>query len=244
MPTNSMLPTFARPTLAGGLAFALWAVASSPACAQQEDEQIWLQTNLKVPLDDDSRITLEQITRLSDRQDGVYTTEFGALFGQKVSKNLELGFGYRHVSFYNGNSGKDEDRLRQQIVGTFGRFSTRLRVDERFHPDGSEVGFRVRPLVRYNLPLNDRKLALFVSHESFILPNSTRWGQKSGYERMRNWVGLVLPISPRASADVAYLNQYRFARHGARAQMDHALSLQLTVSLGTPHTKIDHTHPD
>nr|WP_281727880.1 hypothetical protein [Sphingomonas sp. PAMC26645] len=35
------------------------------------------------------------------------------------------------------------------------------------------------------------------------------------------------------TADVGYLNQYRFARGGARAQMDNALNLQLTLNLGT-----------
>jgi hypothetical protein len=34
------------------------------------------------------------------------------------------------------------------------------------------------------------------------------------------------------SGDVGYLNQYRFARGGAQAQMDHALNLQVTINLG------------
>jgi hypothetical protein len=72
---------------------------------------------------------------------------------------------------------------------------------------------------------------LFVSHESFLLPNGTRWGQRRGYERMRNIVGLALPIARGFAADVGYLNQYRPARGGARAQMDHALNLQLTINL-------------
>lgn len=206
--------------------------AASPAHAQQEDEQAWFQVNTVVPLDDNTRVTLEQIARFSDRQDGLYTTEIGALIGQRVSKNFELGFGYRHVGFYNGNTGRDEDRFRQQVVGTFGHFSTRLRIDERFHPEGSEVGFRIRPLVRYNQPIGNHGLALFASHESFFIANTTAWGQRRGYERMRNWVGLVVPISQVTSADIAYLNQYRFARGGAQAQMDHALSVQLTINLG------------
>jgi hypothetical protein len=218
--------------------------SACPALAQQNDEQLWLQANTNVPLDSNTRVTLEQIARFSDRQDGLYTTEFGALIGQRVSKNLELGFGYRHVGFYNGNTGADEDRFRQQVVGTFGRFSTRFRIDERFNPRGDEVGIRIRPLVRYNHPINDKGLAIFVSHESFFLANTTAWGQRRGYERMRNWLGLVVPISPAMSADVAYLNQYRFARDGARAQSDHALSLQLTVNLGAVSKQREHSQQD
>ena len=71
-----------------------------------------------------------------------------------------------------------------------------------------------------------------MSHESFFLPNSTAWGQRAGYERMRNTAGVMLPIATGVSGDLGYLNQYRFARDGARAQMDHALSFQLSISLG------------
>ncbi len=116
------------------------AVAATPARAQQQDEQLWLQVNTNVPLASRVRITLEQIARFSDRQDGLYQTEFGGLLGFRASKNIELGFGYRWVGAHNGNSGADEDRLRQQVVGTFGPVTTRLRVDERFNPRGSEVG--------------------------------------------------------------------------------------------------------
>lgn len=48
---------------------------------------------------------------------------------------------------------------------------------------------------------------------------------------MRNILGVAVPIGREMSADVGYLNQYRFARGGARAQMDHALTLQLTINL-------------
>lgn len=48
---------------------------------------------------------------------------------------------------------------------------------------------------------------------------------------MRNIVGLTVPLGRQVSSDIGYLNQYRLGRGGARAQMDHALSLQLTINL-------------
>lgn len=216
---------------ATALAFAIVTAVAAPARAQQQDGQVWLQVNTVVPLADDVRLTLEQIARTSDRQGGVYQTEFGGLLALRIARNVEVGVGYRAVGAHNRSTAADEDRLRQQIVATFGPLTTRLRVDERFSEGGAETGFRVRPLVRYNHRLNPRGLALFVSHESFFLPNSTPWGQRRGYERMRNIVGVTLPIGRELSADVGYLNQYRLARGGARAQMDHALSVQLTINL-------------
>ncbi|WP_244501573.1 DUF2490 domain-containing protein [Sphingomonas gellani] len=226
----AMLPA-ARSLSALALTAALFLLCATPARAQQQDEQLWLQVNTIVPLATDARVTLEQIARFSDRQDGLYQTEFGGLLEYRVAKGVQLGFGYRDVGAHNGNTADGEDRLRQQVVATFGAFTTRLRVDERFSRGASDTAFRIRPLIRYNHRLNPHGLALFVSHESFILPNSTSWGQRRGYERMRNVVGLMLPVAPTVSADVGYLNQYRPARGGARGQMDHALSLQLTINL-------------
>ncbi|WP_343228345.1 DUF2490 domain-containing protein [Sphingomonas yunnanensis] len=207
-------------------------LSAAPAAAQVEDGQLWEQVNLVVPLTPQVRVTLEQIARWGDRNDGLTQTEVGGLLGYKLGDTLELGIGYRHVGLYSASGPTvHEDRLRQQLVLTRGRLVGRLRVDERFNPGGSEVGFRVRPLARYNQPLGRRGYALYVSHESFIVPNSTAWGQRSGYERMRNMAGVTLPfVRRKVMLDIGYLNQYRLGLGGARPQMEHALSLQLTVN--------------
>ncbi|WP_010544461.1 DUF2490 domain-containing protein [Sphingomonas elodea] len=203
-----------------------------PAWAQQEDGQLWEQVNVVAPITPTVRLTLEQIARGSDRQGGIYTTEYGGILGWQIAKGVEIGAGYRRVGFHNRNLAADEDRLRQHIVVTSGRFAGRLRLDERLSTVGRGIGLRLRPLLRYNLPLGRPRLALFASHESFLLLNTTSWGQRAGYERMRNILGLAVPFGKGVNADIGYLNQYRLARNGARAQMDHALSVQLTVNLG------------
>ncbi|MEN2786666.1 DUF2490 domain-containing protein [Sphingomonas qilianensis] len=206
-------------------------VLAMPAQAQQHDAQLWTQVNVNLPVTKQVKVTLEQIARFSDRQDGLFQTEYGVLLGLRVAEGIELAAGYRRVGAHNGNTGANENRLRQQVVGTFGRVTTRFRLDERFNPRGNEIGVRIRPLLRYNHPLRATGLALFASHESFILPNSTAWGQRSGYERMRNILGITVPLGRVMAADIGYLNQFRPARAAARAQMDHALSLQLTINL-------------
>ena len=105
------------------LAWAIVNVAASvtaPAQAQQHDSQLWFQANTNVPLADHVRVTLEQIARTSDRQEGLYQTEFGALLGFRILKGVELGVGYRKVGAHNGNTAGNEDRLRQQVVATVG----------------------------------------------------------------------------------------------------------------------------
>lgn len=209
---------------------ALFLLFAAPARAQQEDRQLWLQLNATTPLSDDIRLTVEQIYRFGDRQGGLYQSEFGGLLSARLTGTLELGLGFRQVGTHNNNRAPDEDRVRQQLTGTFGRLAFRLRLDERFDPRGPEIGFRFRPMLRYNHPIGPRDLALFASHESFYLPNSTAWGQKRGYERMRNIVGLALPIARGLRADIGYLNQFRLARGRSSAQMDHALTIQLMLN--------------
>lgn len=209
-------------------------LVAAPAHAQQVDTQAWLQTNVKVKVSDHWSGTLEGIARTSDRQGGIYTSELGAIVAWKPNSTIELGFGYRHVAFYNGNTGADENRLRQHVVLTLGRVTTRLRLDERFNPRGPEIGFRIRPLVRYNLPIG-HKNTLFASHESFLLANDTSWGQRAGWERMRNIVGITLPLGSQSNIELGYLNQYRFGRFGARPQMDHALNVQVNLGFQLQH---------
>ena len=187
-----------------------------------------------MPLGDGFKLTLEQIARTSDRAAGSTRPNSAGCLSYKVAPNVEFGFGYRKVGSHNG-VGDTEDRIRQQVVATFGPIVTRFRVDERFNPNGDEIGFRIRPLVRYNYKLGTKGFGLFASHESFILPNSTSWGQRAGWDRMRNAVGVTLPLGKRVSSDIGYLNQYKFGRGGARAQMDHALTLQLTINLQPGH---------
>ncbi len=210
----------------GALLFAV------PAQAQIEDEQFWEQVNVNVPLTPEVRVTLEQIGRWGDRADGISQTEYGALLGWKTSKAIEFGVGYRRVGLFSATGPSvHENRLRQQMVVTHGKLFARFRVDERFNPGGDQVGVRIRPLLRRNFPLSIKRLAFFASHESFILPNSTRWGQRSGYERMRNMLGVTVPfVTRKAMLDIGYLNQFRFGRAGARPVMEHALSLQLTIN--------------
>lgn len=212
---------------------------ATPAHAVDHDEQLWLQANTNVPLAPRTRVTLEQIARFSDRQNGLFQSEFGVLLQHKVTDRIELGAGYRWVGAHNGNRGANENRFRVQAVGSFGRIFTRFRIDARFNPRGDEVGFRIRPLVRYNQPLTKGGLNLFATHESFLIPNSTSWGQRSGYERMRNTLGLAIPLGKQVNADLGYLNEYRIGRGGSEGQMAHALSLQLTINLREPRRQLD-----
>lgn len=208
-------------------------LAPLPALAQRTDEQLWLAANASVPVGDKARLTLESIGRFSDRAGGFFHSEFGALGSVTIAKGIEIAAGYRHVEDWDhGRALPNEERLRQIVTFTpGGGFTTRLRLEQRFNSSGGGVGVRVRPQLRFTLPLAGKGPSLFAAHEDFFNLNDTRWGQRSGYERMRNSIGITVPLARRLSTDIGYLNQYRFGRGGARDQMDHAMTLTLSLTL-------------
>lgn len=206
--------------------------APLPALAQRTDEQLWLAANASTAIGDRERLTLESIGRFSDRAGGFAHSEFGVLGSVTIAKGVEIAAGYRHVEDWDqGRALPNEERLRQMVTVTLGNLLTRLRVEQRFNSSGPAIGVRVRPLARFTLPLAAKGPALFAQHESFLNVNDTRWGQRSGYERMRNQAGVTVPLAKQLSVDIAYLNQYRFGRDGARDQMDHAAVLSLSLNL-------------
>src|SRR3546814_13021149 len=105
-----------------------------------------------------------------------------------------------------------EDRPRQQIsfpLGGFagGKLSGRVRLEERLRRDGDDIGLRLRPQIKYTLPLGTgSKTALVLSHESFIQVNDTDWGQASGYARLRKPIGGTPPLTTVVSVELGYLN--------------------------------------
>jgi len=212
---------------------ALPLLLATPAAAQQTDEQLWLQTNASTQVGAREKVTMEGIVRFSDRVGGLSHTELGALFTHTTRGGIELSFGYRHVEDWDRNGRlPNEERLRQMIlVPLGGGFSGRLRFEQRFNSSGGEIGFRLRPRLGFDTPVGGHGLHFFATQEHFLNVNTTAWGQRGGYERMRNAAGVSIPLGRQLRGELGYLNQYRFGRDGRRDQMDHALTFTLSFNV-------------
>ena len=208
-------------------------ILATPATAQQTDEQLWFQVNAGVTIGARERVTLEGIGRFSDSAEGFSHAEAGLLFTHTTPGGVELSAGYRHVEDWNqGNRLPNEERLRQMILVPLGAgFSGRLRFEQRFSSGGGEVAFRLRPRLGFETPLNQHGLKLFATQEHFYNFNATAWGARRGFERMRNALGLSIPLGDGVRGEVGYLNQYRYGRNGARDRMDHAATFTLSFNL-------------
>lgn len=204
------------------------AFAASPVTAAEDDAELWTTFGAGGTVSSRLMASFEAIARFSRDEGGLYEAEYGGFVGYRMGDKVSLWAGYVRVPRYaRGRSAGVEDRTRQQVAVDFGdvlggSLSGRIRFEQRFR-DGGGTGWRLRPQLRLSRPLVGDELALVLSHESFIAINDTGWGQRAGYERMRNFAGFSIPIAPRVKAEAGYLNQYNY-RPGSDL-IDHAAAL-------------------
>lgn len=208
-------------------------LVSTPALAQDQDGQLWIEVGASAELSNKIELMFETNQRFSDDRGGLYESQYLAAVGVEIARGVTLTGGInRVVAGDDGRVDNTEWRPRQQIDVSFaelgpGKLAGRVRLEQRFRSDGDDVGHRVRPRIAYALPLG-RAWELEVAHESYLNLNSTDFGQDAGHERMRNSAELSVPVMEKVDAQIGYMNQYRF-NEGARDLMEHALTLGLSI---------------
>lgn len=218
-------------------AAALSAAISTQALAAH-DEQLWTTQVVNVKLSDKWRIQEELTERFSDNRNGLYEVESNTLLGYRISKAVTVWGGYTHDPQYSaGHFTVMEQRLREQV--TFdnvaklgpGKLSFRMRMEERWRDNVAGTGWRLRPYVKYTIPLaKGSKTALVISSEPFINLNTTPFQKQDGLDRVRNLIGISTPLSNKLTAEIGYLNQHGFVRSGPDTS-DHVASISLSLSL-------------
>jgi len=199
-----------RKFLASAVAFGLVAVGTS-ARAQDTDTQLWTQQNATIPVEGPFGVSLDFTQRFGEDADGMYEAVGGFFLTFKASDTVTIGAGYNHTTGFRAGPNTQEDRPRQQISLKLGHFSGRWRLEERMRSDGNGLGVRTRVQLRWAQPFHKGgDLEWVVYHESFVALNDTDWGQKSGYSRMRNFIGLHAPLTGTVEIEGGYLNQYDF----------------------------------
>lgn len=112
-----------------------------------------------------------------------------------------------------------------------GKLSFRLRGEERWRQNAAGTGWRLRPYVKYALPLaKGSKTALVLSAEPWFNLTTTTFQKQSGLDRIRSLIAISTPISKKLTAEIGYLNQHGFVRGGPDTS-DHVASFSLSLSL-------------
>jgi hypothetical protein len=226
-----------RRLAAFGLPALVAAALAGPAQAR-EDSQIWGSTNVNVKLSDKWRLQQELTTRFSDDRNGLYEVESLTLLGYRVAKDVSIAAGYVHNPQYSGGDFTVmEHRTREQVtfdnVARFGtgKLSARMRIEQRWRDHADGTGWRMRPYVKFSLPLaKGSKTSLVLSNETFVNLNTTPFQKQGGLDRMRNFIGINTPVTKAVSAEFGYLNQHGFVR-GGEDSSDHVASVSLSLNL-------------
>ncbi len=192
---------------------------ATPAFAKS-DEQLWTNGNVTAKLSDRWRLSEEVTIRFSDNRKGLYELESNTLLGYRLNKVVTLWAGYTHNPQYAaGDFTVMEHRAREQV--TFdgfarlgnGKLNGRIRLEQRWRNGVDGTGWRVRPYLKYSLPIAG-KTALNLSSEPFFNLNSTPFQKKTGLDRMRNLISISTPLTKTLTGEAGYMNQHGFVRGG------------------------------
>jgi Protein of unknown function (DUF2490) len=207
----------------------------APAFAAS-DEQIWTNASATVKLADHWRLQEELTLRFSDNRNGLYEVESNTLLGYRLNKVVTLWAGYTHDPQYlAGDFTVMEHRAREQV--TFdgfamlgkGKLNGRLRLEQRWREHVDGTGWRVRPYLKYSLPIAG-KTALNLSTEPFINFNKTPFQKRTGLDRVRNLITVSTPLLKGVTGEVGYMNQHGFVRR-APDTSDNIAYFGLSLSL-------------
>ncbi|WP_404365924.1 DUF2490 domain-containing protein [Sphingomonas sp. MMS24-J45] len=215
-------------------ALALLAAFPSVAAAQEQDGEAWASFWVQGPLAGKLLGSVDGSLRVSDRGTDAPTILIRPLVGVQATRTLSLWGGYTYVaSNPSGRPAVREHRAVQQAMWNVGKVAggnlvSRTRLEQRWVEGRAGTGHRLRQMLRYTTPIDRRNTQFVLSSETFVAFNSTPFGQAAGFDQVRNFVGLNLPIAPKLTADVGYMNRY-IRRRGAEDRMDHILPVTLVA---------------
>ncbi|MCL6679525.1 DUF2490 domain-containing protein [Sphingomonas sp. RG327] len=219
------------------IALALLTTAAIPAPAlAASDSQLWTNAAVTVKLSDKWRLSQEITGRFSDNRNGLYEIESNTLLGYRLNKVVTVWAGYTHDPQYSGGDfNVMEHRAREQVtfdgfamIGK-GKLSGRVRTEQRWRDGVDGTGWRVRPYLKYSVPIAG-KTAVNLSTEPFFNLNTNTFQRKSGLDRVRNLITISTPVSKTLTLEGGYMNQHGFISGGPDTS-DNIAYFNLALSL-------------
>ncbi len=194
-------------------AAALLACFGGPVRAADHEAQAWLATSAKLRIDEKWAVKLEAEGRFTDDLQRYGQTQLKATLSRKLGSQITAGLGYGHM-ISNASNAPDihENRIWQELTwkpetNTTVEFALRARLEQRFFSNGDDVGWRFRQRAMATRPVSD-DFYLYGYGEAFFYLNDTDWGADSGFARWRTGAGAGLELSPKATLEGGYINQY------------------------------------
>ena len=219
------------------LAVALAAMLPLSAHATESDGEVWTSFWVHGPVKDKLLVSVDVSVRTSDRGTSAPTFLVRPLMGVQATKALSLWAGYTYVeSAPNNRPDVREHRFVQQTLWNIGKVGkgallSRTRVELRWVEGRQDTGVRLRSMLRFTQPLGTPKgPSLALSSEPFVNLNSTDFGQAAGFDQIRNFIGITVPVAKGLAIEPGYMNRY-VRRKNAEDRMDHIASVTAVYRL-------------
>lgn len=204
----------------------------------ESDFQAWTALAVSGPVEKDSRFLLwfDGHARFRDDASELGVSIIRPGIGWRINDNLDAWLGYaRVVSRSDTAPNVEENRIWQQATYSLpqifgGNFSGRTRLEQRFRDTGDDTGWRVRQFIRWERPFVGSEFSIVAWDEVFVGVNDTDWGQRSGFDQNRLFLGGAWRFSNRARLEVGYLNN-ALNLPGTDDQTNHNISAALFVGL-------------
>lgn len=155
--------------------------------------------------------------------------------GYGLNPTMSLWFGVDlFVTDPDGAPSRNEQRLWQQFSWSaaswdWGSLSLRTRLEERKLENADDIGLRLRQLVSLAVPIPSQDITLVASTEHFVNVDDTDFGARSGFDQLRSFLGVRMPMTERAALEAGYMNQL-INRSGQRDAVNHTAMLHLRLS--------------
>lgn len=216
------------------IAFAL--VSGSGLSHAVDDEfQAWSAVAANGPINDGELLFwFDGHARFGDDAGRLSTSIIRPGLGWRYSPDLTLWLGYARVTGHQADPNIEEDRAWQQAIYRLGDFATgqlsgRTRLEQRFRDEDSDTGVRVRQFLRWAKPIPNSSLSYVVANELFLNLNDAEWGQSSGFNQNRLFLGLNQKVNETYKVEVGYVHNY-INQIGRDNQLNHILSASLFVA--------------
>ncbi len=215
----------------------LCSVMAVPAVVQAatEDFQTWHTVSLSTDIARDIPVTIELSGRMVDESGRLGLVIFRPAIGYRISDSVAVFVGYTHQKTINrGGADVVENRVHQQVnwrIATIGTATlmSRTRLEQRWIEGARDMGWRLRERLQLQIPLKAEKTNLILSSETLVALNSTDWGARAGFDQIRNFVGVNVPVGKGVTLETGYQNRYQ-ERRGTSDRMDHVVPITLNVS--------------
>lgn len=213
------------------------ALVAAPAAAQTaQDEQLWLNLTVTGRVTGKLAYMIDVQPRFGDGVSRLETLIVRSAIGWQISPRVGVFQGYARVlSPVDGGRDRTEDRSFQQVLWTIRPGATevwsRTRLEQRMASTGAETGWRLRQMIRFETPLGrGTPVKALGWGEGFLALNATDWGVRRGFDQVRAFAGVEVPVEGRTTVELGYLNQ-TINDPGGRRRMRHAASMTLFVRL-------------